>query len=151
MCKKNMRRSCISSSFVNDSIINCLEPYCSDEKLGCAASSSSANVAEEPTVINNLPQIFLSAITSLLLTMMCCGCTLYVIVKIKRCVSPPPTSQSTTTRIHRRRRRNNTADGEAPASSEDTTPTAPPVDKDDLPPTYDALFPERAKQEAPNT
>lgn len=145
-----MRRSCISSSFVNDSIINCLEPFCSDERLGCLTSSSLSNVMEEPTEVNNLPQIFLSAITSLLLTMLCCGGLLYIIVKIKRCISPQPTSQ-TTTRVRRRRRRNNQTDGENPASSNDVTPSAPPVDKDDLPPSYDVLFPERAKPDAPNT
>jgi hypothetical protein len=151
MCKKNMRRSCISNSFVNDSIINCLEPYCSDESLGCIRYPSLSSIGEDPNVTNNLPQIFLSAITSLLLTMMCCGCVLYSFIKIKRCWSPQPTSQSTTTRVHRRRRRNNTADSGAPTNSDDNSPTAPPIDKDDLPPPYDALFPDRAKQDAPNT
>lgn len=147
-----MRRSCISSSFVNDSIINCLEPYCSDERLGCSTASSLSNVVEEPEVINNLPQIFISAITSLLLTMLCCGGFFYIVLKIKRCVSPQPATQTTTTRVHRRRRRrNNQNDSENPVSSHDTTPTAPPADKDDLPPSYDALFPERAKPDAPNT
>lgn len=148
-CKKNVRKSCISSNFVNDSIINCLEPYCSDEKLGCMSSSALSNVTEEPTVINNLPQIFLSAVTSLLLTMLCCGGCLYIILKIRRCVNPPPVSQ-TTTRVHRRRRRrNNQSDGEVTVS-QDASPSAP-IDKDDLPPPYDVLFPERgAKPETPN-
>lgn len=153
-CKKNVRRSCISSNFVNDSIINCNEPYCSDERLGCLSSSSLSNVVEEPAVINNLPQIFLSAITSLLLTMLCCGGFLFIVVKIKRCISPPPVSETTTTRVNRRavRRRNNQSDGEIPPdSSTDNSPSAPPVDKDDLPPSYDALFPERPKNDEPNT
>jgi len=149
-CKKNVRRSCISSSFVNDSIVNCLEPYCSDERLGCLASSSDTSVIEEQEAVNNMPQIFLSAITSLLLTMLCCGGLFYIVLKIKRCFCPQPTTQTTTTRVHRRRRRrNNQSDGEAPATTPDMTPTAPP--KDDLPPSYDALFPERAKPDAPNT
>lgn len=148
-CKKNVRRSCISGNFTNDTIVNCLEPYCSDERLGCVTSSSLSSVTEEPAVISNLPQIFLSAITSLLLTMLCCGGCLYIIIKIKRCVNPPVAQ--TTTRVHRRRRRNNQSDGEV-AASEDASPTAPPIDKDDLPPPYDVLFPERnAKPETPNT
>lgn len=152
-CKKNVRRSCISSAFVNDTIINCNEPYCSDERLGCSSASSLAGVVEEPAVINNLPQIFLSAITSLLITMLCCGGFLYIVVKIKRCVNPPPASAATTTvRVHRRRRRrNNQNEGEVPEPSPDNSPSAPPADKDDLPPPYDALFPERAKEVALNT
>lgn len=146
-CKKNVRRSCISSSFVNDTIINCMEPYCSDEKFGCLAASTASSVTEEPTPTNNLPQIFLSAITSLLLTMLCCGGFFYIVIKIKRCINPPAT-QTTTTRIHRRRRRRNN-DEDAPEASQDASPSAPPVDKDDLPPSYDILFPERAKPDTP--
>lgn len=136
---------------MNDSVINCLEPYCSDERLGCLTASSLTSTIEEPEVINNLPQIFLSAITSLLLTMLCCGGFFYVVLKIKRCISPQPVTQTITTRVHRRRRRNNQNDVETTAPSNDTTPTAPPVDKDDLPPSYDVLFPERAKPDTPNT
>lgn len=154
-CKKNVRRSCISNSFANDSIINCLEPYCSDERLGCLTASALSNVIEEAAVINNLPQIFLSAITSLLLTMLCCGGFLYIVFKIRQCISPRPVSQTatttTTTRAHRRRRRrNNQSDAEIPETP-DESPSAPPIDKDDLPPSYDALFPEPPKPEAANT
>lgn len=139
---------------MNDSIINCLEPYCSDERLGCLTASALSNVVEEPEMINNLPQIFISAITSLLLTMLCCGGFFYVVLKLKRCISPQPTTQTTTTRIHRGRmrrnnHRNNQNDSENPATSQDITPTAPP--KDDLPPSYDVLFPEAPKPDAPNT
>lgn len=151
MCKKNVRRSCISSTFVNDSTINCNEPYCSDEAKGCISTSLATSIVGEPAVINNLPQIFLSAITSLLITMLCCGGLLYVIVKIRRCINPPVPVSQTTTRVHRRRRRNN--DLEVPeSSSTEASPSAPPIDKDDLPPPYEVLFPERAKEEAqPNT
>lgn len=148
-CKKNVKKSCISNKFVNDSIINCIEPYCSDEKLGCYTSSDNWFV-EEPTAVNNLPQIFLSAITSLLITMMCCGCCVYCVFKVKRCCCPQPV-ETTTTRVHRRRRRNNLSDTENQSSSQDASPSAPPIDKDDLPPPYDALFPDRAKPEASNT
>lgn len=149
-CRKNVRRSCISSSFANDTVINCPEPSCSDERYGCITSTALSNVLEEPTVNNNLPQIFLSAITSLLLTMLCCGGCFVIVFKIKRCLNPPPVS-ATTTRVHRRRRRNNQSDTENPTSSQDASPSAPPVDKDDLPPSYDALFPEGPKQEEPTT
>lgn len=144
-----MRKSCISNKFVNDSIVNCVEPFCIDEKHGCSTSSLGW-IAEEPAAINNLPQIFLSAITSLLITMMCCACCVYFVFRIKRCCCPPPV-ESTTTRVHRRRRRNTQNDSENPTSSQDASPTAPPIDKDDLPPPYDALFPERAKTEAVDT
>lgn len=149
MCKKNVKKSCISNKFANDSIINCIAPYCSDERNGCSTSSLGW-VAEESTAISNLPQIFLSAITSLLITMMCCACCAYCIFRIKRCCCPPAV-ESTTTRVHRRRRRNNQNDSENPTSSNDASPSAPPIDKDDLPPPYDALFPDRAKTDAPNT
>ncbi|CRL05823.1 CLUMA_CG018850, isoform A [Clunio marinus] len=151
-CKPNMKRSCISSNFVNDSIINCLEPSCSDERYGCQTSSILSSVTEEPTVINNLPHIFLSAITSLLLTMLCCGGCFFIVLKLKNWANPPPTSQ-TSTRIHRRGIRRRNGDGDAQTSSSpNSTPTAPPnFDKDDLPPSYDALFPEGPKQEAVNT
>lgn len=143
-----MKRSCISRSFVNDTVINCPEPYCGDERYGCLTSTALQTVSEEPTVTNNLPQIFISAITSLLLTMLCCGGCFVFVIKIKRCINPPQVSQ-TTTRVHRRRRRNNNSDADNP--SLDTTPTAPPIDKDDLPPSYDALFPEGPKQVATST
>lgn len=146
-CRKNVKRSCISRNFVNDSVSNCPEPYCSDERHGCLTSATLSTVTEEPTAVNNLPQIFLSAITSLLLTMLCCGGCFVIVFRIKRCINPPPPSTTTTTRVHRRRR-NNQNDSENPTSSQDASPTAPPIDKDDLPPSYDALFPERPKPDA---
>lgn len=141
-----MRKSCISSNFVNDSIVNCIEPFCVDEKLGCQTSTLFTKVDEEPIVIDNLPQIFLSAITSLILTMICCGCCFLTIFKIKRCCCPPPPeATTTTTRVRRRRRRSRDGNSTSTPDSMTTTPTAPA--EVDLPPAYDDLFPERAKGE----
>lgn len=109
-------------------------------------SSVISKVDEEPVVIDNLPQIFLSAITSLILTMICCGCCFLTIFKIKRCCCPPPPEATTTTRIHRRRRRSRDANTATTPDSSTTTPSAPA--EYDLPPAYDELFPERAKGEA---
>lgn len=83
--------------------------------------------------------------------MLCCGGCFVIVIKIKRCINPPQESQ-TVTRVHRRRRRRtNNSDAENQNSSQDATPTAPPIDKDDLPPSYDDLFPARAKQDDSTT
>lgn len=143
-CKKNVKRSCISSKYENDSIVNCIEPHCSDEKMSCLTPTVASKVDDESVMIDNLPQIFLSAITSLIITMICCGCCFLVIFKIKRFCSPAPSATTTTTtRIRRRsRRRSETSNSQA-------IPSAP--SESDLPPAYDDLFPDRAAKEDPVT
>lgn len=133
-CKPSNSRSCIDKRFVNDSIVNCAEPYCHDEPLlGCASSSVFITDSfDENSANENIIQIFLSAITSLILTMLTCGAFIWIIYKIRRCVSPPPPQTNV-----RRRRRNNT---EIVSTSEQISPSAPP--KDDLPPSYSELFPD---------
>lgn len=141
-CKNNHHKSCISKSFVNDTIVNCVEPFCADESLlGCASSSIYASDSYEDSSSNeNIVQIFLSAITSLILTMLTCGGLVWLIFKIKRCISPPP-SQTTVTSItgHQRRRRRNESDANISATTQDASPSAPPY-KEDLPPSYSELF-----------
>jgi hypothetical protein len=134
-CKPNNAKSCIDKRFVNDSVVNCIEPYCHDEPLlGCASSSVYVTDSfDENSANENIVQIFLSAITSLILTMLTCGAFIWIIYKIKRCMSPPPQPQTQT----RRRRRHNT---EIVSTSEQISPSAPP--KDDLPPSYSELFPD---------
>lgn len=175
-CQPNNARSCIDKHFVNDTIVNCVEPHCSDEhSLGCASSSVyvSLDSLDESGANENIIQIFLSAITSLILTMLTCGkfilnileekknsynqifilgALMWIVYKIKRCISPPPAASTTATRVHRRRRRHNT---EVVSTSQDnSSPSAPPVDKDDLPPSYSDLFPEQGvsrKNDTENT
>lgn len=142
-CKSNHHKSCISKSFVNDTIVNCVEPSCADESLlGCASSSIYASDSYEDTSSNeNIVQIFLSAITSLILTMLSCGGLLWIIFKIKRCISPPPTQTSITSITgHQRRRRNQSDANISSATQEDVSPSAPPYSKEDLPPSYSDLF-----------
>jgi hypothetical protein len=146
-CKPTNARSCIDKRFVNDTIVNCIEPYCLDEPVsGCA--SSSVHVTDsfnETDTTENIVQIFLSAITSLILTMLTCGAFIWIIFKIKRCLFPQPTQQTSV----RRRRRHNT---EIVSTSEQISPSAPP--KDDLPPSYSELFPEPSRKDesdAPET
>jgi hypothetical protein len=141
-CKPNNIKSCIDKRFVNDSIVNCVEPHCLDEpSSGCASSSIFVTDSDDDSASNeNIIQIFLSAITSLILTMLTCGAFIWIIYKIKRCLSPMPQTTTTTIRPPRRRRRHNT---EVTGNSQETTPSAPPPDKD-LPPSYSELFPEQS-------
>jgi hypothetical protein len=144
-CKLNHHKSCISKNFVNDTIVNCPEPSCADESiLGCASSSVYATDAFEDVNNDNAIQIFLSGITSLLVTMIFFGAIIYVIFKIRRCMCPPsPSSQLSinTSRPHRRRRRN-PSNPNISNESQEASPSAPPLDKDltDLPPSYSELF-----------
>lgn len=145
-CKPNNIRSCISKSLVNDSIANC--PDCLDEAVqpnsGCASLQSFIlSDSDDGHDSENIIQIFLSAITSLILTMLSCGALVWIIYKIKRCLSPMPQTTTTTTSVRpqRRRRRHNT---EIVSTSHDITPSAPSLDKDDLPPSYSELFPEQS-------
>jgi hypothetical protein len=153
-CQPNNVRSCIDKHFMNDTIVNCAEPYCLDEQAsGCASSSVYVTDSfEDGASSENIIQIFLSAITSLILTMLSCGAIIWIIYKIKKCISPPSQS-AVRQQQHRRRRRNNT---EVVSTSQDSaSPTAPPMDdKDDMPPSYSDLFPEQAaarKNDAENT
>jgi hypothetical protein len=143
-CKLNHHKCCIAKAFVNDSIVNCPEPSCADESiLGCASSSVYATDAlDDANESENAIQIFLSGLTSLLVTMIFCGGIVYVIYKVRRCMCPPSPSQLSTTsssRPHRRRRRN-PSNPNISTESQDASPSAPPPDKEDLPPSYSELF-----------
>lgn len=108
--------------------------------MSCLTPTVASKLDDESVAIDNLPQIFLSAITSLIITMICCGCCFLFVFKVKRFCYPPPPA-SITTRIRRRSRRSDQSISQA-------TPTAP--HEHDLPPAYDDLFPdhtERAKEE----
>lgn len=142
-CKSNSVKSCIDKSLANDTIVNCIEPGCADESLlGCAASSSVyvTDSLDESSGNENIIQIFLSAITSLILTMLTCGGLIWVVYKIKKCYNPQSSQTATSsTNRRRRRQRHNTANNST-TISQDASPTAPPLDKDDLPPSYSELF-----------
>lgn len=142
-CKNNNHKSCIAKSLVNDTIVNCIEPGCADESLlGCASSSVYVSDSlDESSGSENIVQIFLSAITSLILTMLTCGGLIWIIYKIRRCASPQ-SSQTPTSSSNRRRRRQrqNNQTAISTTISQDASPTAPPLDKDDLPPSYSELF-----------
>jgi hypothetical protein len=144
-CKTNNIKSCIQKQYTNDSIVNCIEPNCLDEPLlGCFSSSVYVSDTSDDSSSNeNIVQIFLSAITSLILTMLTCGAFIWIIYRIKRCLSPRPATTttittSTTTRVRRRRHRTN--NDPSTSHQDNQSPTAPP--KDDLPPSYSDLFPE---------
>lgn len=149
-CKNNHYKSCISKSFVNDTIVNCAEPTCADEGLlGCASTSIYASDSYEDSSSNeNVVQIFLSAVTSLILTILTLGCLVWIIYKIKKCVAPSQlqTSIASTSSRHGRRRRNQNTNNSS--ISHEPSPSAPPLDKDDLPPSYSELFGNSAKQES---
>lgn len=149
-CKNNNHKSCIAKQFVNDTIVNCIEPSCADESiLGCQSSSVYfADSIDESSNSENIVQIFLSAITSLILTMLTCGGLIWIIYKIRRCVSPA-TTQTPTSNRRRRRQRHNTAN--SVTISQDVSPTAPPLDKDDLPPSYSELFGDTSRKQENNS
>lgn len=138
-CKNNNHKSCIAKSLVNDTVINCVEPGCMDETLlGCTSSSVYfTDSLDDSSGSENIVQIFLSAVTSLILTMLTCGGLIWIIYKIRRCYAPATTETPTANR-RRRRQRHNTAN--STTISQDISPTAPSVDKDDLPPSYSELF-----------
>lgn len=153
-CKPFNARSCIDARYRNDSIVNCIEPFCNDEPLlGCSSSSVfMTDTFDESSANENIIQIFLSATVSLILTMLSCGALIWMVYKLRRCISPPPTR--TPSQTNRRRRRNNTE-----VVSTADSPSAPPLavderHKNDLPPSYSELFPEQSgarKDDAENS
>lgn len=150
-CKSNNHKSCIAKQLVNDTVVNCIEPGCADESvLGCQSSSVYfTDSIDESSGSENIVQILLSAITSLILTMLTCGGLIWVVYKIRRCVSPS-TTQTPTSNRRRRRQRHNTAN--STTISQDITPTAPPpLDKDDLPPSYSELFGDTSRKQENNS
>jgi len=137
-CFPDDMTACISNEFWNDDIQNCPDP-CLDER-GCAEVSKRSS--SDPS------SIIFSALTSLIFTMVIFGSCIWLCWKYRECTDdrdrdryrdnmPPATME-----LH-------SNSGTAATSSPAARPTAPPlsnapsVEKEDMPPAYDELFPTR--------
>lgn len=133
---KNKFNSCISGIFEHDHIVNCPEPNCEDES-GCPAPELVTEFAGKPSTSN----IALSAITSLIFTMVAVGSCMWICFKYRECMSVCSADQ----RHRRNHHRSTTTPGlQMETASVDRAPPYPvvttPTSEKDLPPSYDSLF-----------
>lgn len=144
--------TCISNAFDNDGINNCPPPYCIDEGGRCPMPPTVVTSRET----SNNTDILISALTSLIFTLVGVGSCLWLCWHIKDCFLPESESQtnrSSSNSNNNSRRLNNTrstafntpidSDTMASASNHQATASAL-ADKDD-PPAYHELFPHLAK------
>lgn len=147
--------TCISKSFENDGINNCPPPFCDDEGGKCPNPPVVQTRDRDKEPVSNNTDIVISALTSLIFTLVGVGSCLWLCWHIKDCFLPDNESQRSSTNHSSSRRLNNTRSTafnspndstalEIPNSSNYNSATAPPLeDKDDNPPAYDTLFPQR--------
>lgn len=132
-CEDDEDDSCISEDFFGDGFINC--PECVDEK-GCFKDS-------EQVQILNPSNVLLSAIISLLATMVVFGGCLWCLYRYRYCIG---NCNSNNTGMARNNQSSLTVSAdqvqvELQSSANDVHPSAPPSEDKDLPPSYDSLFP----------
>lgn len=158
--------TCISEKLKNDGINNCPPPFCSDE--GGICPKPPIVVAKEATANNT--DIVISALTSLIFTLVGVGSCLWLCWHIKDCFLPEQDTQSRSMDNRRSNTRStafnsgNTSGGggnggsgggetytSATGSNSGSRATAPSIDdKDDNPPSYDQLFPQLANSNNEN-
>lgn len=132
-CEEDEDDSCISKNFFGDGFVNC--PECVDEK-GCSKDS-------EQVQILNPSNVLLSAIISLLATMVLFGGCLWCLYRYRHCIG---NCNSNSTGMARNNQNSLTVSAdqiqvELQSSANDALPSAPPAEDKDLPPSYDSLFP----------
>lgn len=132
-CEEDEDDSCISKDFFGDGFVNC--PECVDEK-GCFKDS-------EQIQILNPSNVLLSAIISLLATMILFGGCLWCLYRYRHCIG---NCNSNRAGMARNNQNSLTVSAdqiqvELQSSAGDVHPTAPPAENKDLPPSYDSLFP----------
>lgn len=153
--------TCISKTLEKDGINNCPPPYCIDEGGHCPKPPIVVT-SKEPAANNT--DIVISALTSLIFTLVGVGSCLWLCWHIKDCFLPEPDTQVRSSVNGASNRRNNTrstafntpgdnnftsATGSAHSNSQRVT--APTLeDKDDNPPSYDQLFPHLANSNNEN-
>lgn len=139
----------------NDGINNCPPPYCVDESGRCPKPPIVVTSKET----TNNTDIVISALTSLIFTLVGVGSCLWLCWHIKDCFLPETDTQGrspTSANSSNQRRTNSTqrstafntpGDSDTSASASNYRPTAQTQnsDKDDNPPAYDELFPHLAK------
>ncbi|XP_053687443.1 uncharacterized protein LOC128736952 [Sabethes cyaneus] len=131
-CEEEDDNSCISKYFFGDGFVNC--PECVDEK-GCVKDN-------DPVETFNPSNVFLSAVISLLGTMIVFGACLWCIFKHSHCIFGCITSNITeAVRSSQSNRQSATVDQIQVELHASAPPTAPPEEDKDLPPSYDSLFP----------
>lgn len=146
--------TCISNKLLNDGINNCPPPYCRDEEGRCPKPPIVVT-AKEPT--NNNTDIVISALTSLIFTLVGVGSCLWLCWHIKDCFLPEQDSQGRSnvngSSGHRRSNTRSTAfntpgdnfTSAAPSTHNSSRPSGQQTDdKDDNPPSYETLFPHLA-------
>lgn len=159
--------TCISEKLKNDGINNCPPPFCSDE--GGVCPKPPIVVAKEATANNT--DIVISALTSLIFTLVGVGSCLWLCWHIKDCFLPEQDTQSRSLDNRRNNTRstafNNSGNSgggggggsgdtytSAPGSTHHSgsRASAPPNDDkdDDNPPSYDQLFPQLANSNNEN-
>lgn len=132
-CEDDKDDSCISKNFLGDGFVNC--PECVDEK-GCSRDS-------EQVQILNPSNVLLSAIISLLATMVLFGGCLWCLYRYRHCIG---NCNSNSAGIARNNHTSLTVSAdqiqvELQSSANNVLPSAPPADDKDLPPSYESLFP----------
>lgn len=156
-CESSFDNTCIADIFRNDNVFNCPPPHCSDE-YSCPRST----IPDHSDMLPNKSNIVISAITSLIFTLVAVGSCFWICWKIKDCLVGEATGMEMNQRTERPRRShtaNNTVNEGSVSlnlTSSGTTepnrsafyrPSAPPIeDKNDCPPSYEDLYPENNRK-----
>lgn len=152
-CPSAFDNTCIAEAFRDDHVYNCPPPQCNDE-----ANCPKTITHDHPDVIPNKSNIVISAITSLIFTLVAVGSCFWICWKVKDCLVGEASGGQHNQRSERHSRAqtdNNTINEgtvslnltnsgtSAPNQSAYYRPSAPPIeDKTDLPPSYETLYPD---------
>ncbi|TDG51469.1 hypothetical protein AWZ03_001929 [Drosophila navojoa] len=150
LCNPKDKYSCISRHFVQDNITNCMYP-CRDE----GTCFHDAIPPEEMDTTN----VALSAITSLIFTMVGVGFCVWICWKYWNCITVQQHAhEASAARFNQRRNRSDVPTIELPTATsydgvltQDMSPVSQgryqqqqqPATPKDLPPSYESLFPDR--------
>lgn len=161
-CINSDENSCISRIFDNDHIVNCPPPYCTDERGICPVSPTVVKATETKSTTSSGTDMLVTALTSLIFTLVGVGSCLWLCLHIKDCcISESGIRGSNSGNIGGSNAQRGDAlrgnahdDDSLPAFSPTlemptsgtylNRPSAPPINhKDtDKPPAYDSLFPD---------
>ncbi|CAD7014915.1 unnamed protein product [Ceratitis capitata] len=143
LCDPNDQYSCISRHFVRDNITNCMYP-CRDE-ISCFHDADTSGEFDTTNVA-------LSALTSLIFTMLGVGFCVWVCWKYWNCITVQQHAHEASAAAHRRAQMETNVIELPPAPSfsdaitssvENEPDNQQPQTPKDLPPSYESLFPDR--------